>query len=592
MSLTAQTISTFFAALALCLAIQDRPARLGDIPSAPEKRGNSTIRGVVTYADTGRPVRYAVVSVLDDEGAGAWPSFIVTNRHGEFVLEHVPAGRYVVFVTSPGILRPRRLPGATGPMVTQLRLSGESFTEAVVNGTDSVEVKVQAVRGGVITGRVVTEDDQPVANADLRLFKRENGKWTPLESPWYQHSTDREFKTDPSGVYRVAGLVAGEYLVRVSEGSLRYDGESQPEEGAYSNGYLMAVYYPAATSIDDAQAVSVIEGSESTGVDIRMPDRPAHTISGTLIFGKDNEPAASAEIKIERTDEIAYSDPESNAALLSDDMGKWEVQGVPAGEYFIRFGGSVRVGQDDDTEQIPVAPKRIRVRVEHDDVVVPDTKLSQGGSISGRITVDGKPPKRSYRVSAQPISKKLESAKDLQTGYVRDDGTFSILGLAAGKYTIGVSVADNQEYYVKSITRKGVDLTQSPLKVQGESAIEDVTISLGTDFATVEGRLAIPDDSAKKAELRDAIIILAPANDATRRFSRRLLTARPDAEGKFVVSCAPGEYFLTAVTYGEIKQLASPIDEDYFKKDNKKFERVKVKAGEKLKGPTVSAGSN
>jgi hypothetical protein len=102
----------------------------------------------------------------------------------------------------------------------------------------------------------------------------------------------------------------------------------------------------------------------------------------------------------------------------------------------------------------------------------------------------------------------------------------------------------------------------------------------------------VPDASPKKVELRDTVVILAPANDTTRRFSRDLLTAQPDAEGKFVISCAPGEYFLTAVTSGEIKQLASPIDEDYFKNDNQKFERVKVKAGEKIKGLTVSAGSN
>jgi hypothetical protein len=602
MSLTAQTISTFIAALALCLAIQDSPARLGDIPSPPEKPGNSTIRGVVTYADTGRPVRYATVIVLGDEGNGPWASGIVTNRNGEFVVKHVPAGRYIVFVSLPGILQPIRLPGTMGPLTAGFRLSGEPFTEAVVNGTDSVDVKVQAVRGGVITGRVVTEDDQPVANADIKLLKRENGKWTPLEPPWYR-SLGTKFKTDPSGVYRVAGLDAGEYLVRVSEGIVSSDEKSPPEEGAYTKGYLMAVYHPSATIINDAQAVSVIEGSE-TMVDIRMPDRTAHKISGTLTFGKDNEPAAYADILVERRDEIAYPDPESNAAARSDENGKWEVPGVPEGEYSIRFGGSIQV-KSSDNGYMTLAPKRIRVRVEHDDVVVPDTKLSQGGSISGRVTLNGKLSQRFLRVYAQPISEKRTSVStfydrrslagsplDVPMGYVQDDGTFWIVGLPPGKYAIVVSVVDNQEYYVKSITRKGADLTQSPLKVQGESVIEGVTISLGTDFATVEGRLMVPDASPKKVELRDTVVILAPANDTTRRFSRDLLMAQPDAEGKFVITCAPGEYFLTAVTSGEIKQLASPIDEDYFKNDNQKFERVKVKAGEKIKGLTVSAGSN
>jgi hypothetical protein len=219
--------------------------------------------------------------------------------------------------------------------------------------------------------------------------------------------------------------------------------------------------------------------------------------------------------------------------------------------------------------------------------------------------VDGKPPKRFYKVYAQPIPEKQTSAatfydrrslvgspRDLPTGYVREDGTFWIIAVPAGKHAIVASVVDNQEYYVKAITRKGVDLTRSPLKVQGESVIEDVAISLGTDFATIEGQLVIPGASAKKVEVRDAAVILAPANDTTRRFSRGLQTAQPDSAGKFVITCAPGEYFLTAITSAQIKQLAASIDEDYFKKNNEKFERVKVKAGEKLKGLTLPAGSN
>src|SRR5688500_362050 len=105
MSLTAQTISTFFAALALSLAIQV-PHGYSQIPTNQEREtGNSTIRGVVTYADTGRPLRYASVRVRNDKNGG-WVQDTVTNRHGEFSVKNVPAGHYLVFVHSPGILEP------------------------------------------------------------------------------------------------------------------------------------------------------------------------------------------------------------------------------------------------------------------------------------------------------------------------------------------------------------------------------------------------------------------------------------------------------------------------------------------------------
>lgn len=598
MSLTAQTISTCFAALALCLAIQ-LPRVSQDFPAA--KKGNSTIRGVVTYADTGHPVRYATVHIRNDTPAD-WAQETVTNRHGEFVISNVPAGRYIIVVGSPGILRPSLVPGP-GSYLAGLRLSGQRFTETVVNGTDSVDVKVQAVRGGVITGRVVTEDDQPLADADIKLLKRENGKWTPVREFWTGYS-DQKIKTDPSGAYRIAGLVGGEYLVRVNEGDAVSD-QSQPEDGAYTNGFFMAAYYPAATTVKDAQVVTVIEGTESTGVDIRMPERGVHTISGTVKFGPDDEPGASVELFVERADEIGYLDGGSGSATVrADENGRWELRGVPTGRYSIKVSGSVQVGPAEKAARVTVASKRVPVRVEYNDVVVPDIKLVQGSTISGRVTWDGNPPKShgqlyvraipASRLSADADSEpglRSRSAQEIAFGYLAENRNFWIVGLPAGKYSISLGGLQENNFYVQSMTRKGTDLKQSPLKVGEESDVKDVVIALATDFATVEGQLTRPEGSPK-LDLQDVVVILAPASDATRRFNRGLITVQPDAAGKFVVNCAPGEYFLTAVTSAEIKKLAKPIDQNYFKEDNQKFERVKVKAGEKVKAVSVPVGVN
>ena len=617
MSLTAQSIAIFIAALALCLAIQ--------VPHAysqnPEREtGNSTIRGVVTYSDTGRPVRYASVRVRNDRNGG-WHQDGVTNRNGEFVVKNVPAGHYIVFVHSHGILEPSFFPGP-GSFLARLRLSGETFTEAVVNGTDSVDVKVQAVRGGVITGRVVTEDDQPLANADIKLLKRENGQWTPVAATWTAGSSaEKQIKTDAGGVYRVAGLVAGEYLVRVSEGDTRSDSvsdRSHAQDGVYTNGFFMAAYYPSATSIKDAQTVTVIEGSESTGVDIRMPERPVHTISGTVKFspgdGQDDQSAKFAEILIERADEIGYANQDDGVVTVrADDNGKWEMRGLPAGDYSIRLGGAVQLGAQDQGSYVIVAPKRISVRVDYDDVVVPEIKLSQGSLIIGKVTWDGKPPKNPYQfnVRAIPASQLSAAATDAElhsqdpsalgilTGSLNTEGQFLIPGVPAGKYSIRLWGLEEDNYYVQSMTRKGVDLKQSMLKVGEDSEIRDIVIALATDFATVEGQLTrrqasqnASENASPKLDLQDVVVILAPANDATRRLNRGLITVQPDAQGKFAVNCPPGEYFMTAVTSAEIKKLAKPIDEDYFKQDNQKIERVKVKAKEKVKGLTVPVGVN
>ncbi|HEU4766830.1 MAG TPA: carboxypeptidase-like regulatory domain-containing protein, partial [Pyrinomonadaceae bacterium] len=251
MSLPAQTIRTILAAVVLCLcATQVKPQQSGE-------SANSTIRGVVVYADTGHPLRRAHVRVASIQGEGEMDT--VSDLRGRFVLENVPAGKFTVVAYAPGILKSDDARVGT--------------TEVVVNGTDSVEVKVRAVRGGVITGRVLTDDDQPVVNADVKLLRREAGKWVPVGHTWDPHREENiGLKTDASGVYRIAGLPSGEYAVRASEPSLPGDGVPGDDD-AYTDGSFMVAYHPAVTVLKDAQAISVTLGSESTGIDIRMTER-------------------------------------------------------------------------------------------------------------------------------------------------------------------------------------------------------------------------------------------------------------------------------------------------------------------------------
>ena len=88
MSLTGQTIRKIIPALAVCLVIFAPASKVAAqaIPAPPKKIGGSTIRGVVTYADTGRPLRNALVRLLANNG-GEGSSSVVSDRRGEFVFE-------------------------------------------------------------------------------------------------------------------------------------------------------------------------------------------------------------------------------------------------------------------------------------------------------------------------------------------------------------------------------------------------------------------------------------------------------------------------------------------------------------------------
>jgi carboxypeptidase family protein len=601
MILAARTILPVLAICLVILAAANTVATQGT-RQPPKEIGGSTVRGVVTYADTGRPLRNARVMLLaNDNGPGT--TIGITDFRGEFMMRHVPAGRFALIIDAPGILKPQEFGRAQSQLIARFRLSDnrDLFTEVVVNGTDSVNVKLQALRGGVITGRVLSEDDQPLADANVKILRSENGKWLPVP-PGVDLPSDEGLKTDAKGVYRIAGLPSGDYLVCVHEASVGTDGKPI-EEGGYVNGQLMVAYYPSATNVKDAQAITVVEASESTGIDIRLPDRAAYTISGR-IFGPNNEPAGYGEVIVGRTDAVGDVDEWVQTRTTSETDGSWRLTGVPAGDYVITMGGSIRVGTPEDGGYLAVLPKTIKVRVENGDVVVPDVKLGYGATVAGKITVDGKVPKRAYGLFPELVMADEENARVavnlLAPGrfryatndeYVKEDGSFRMLAVAPGKYWFQLPWRAEEGMYLNAVTRKGVDLMQSPFKVTSDTVLDDVVFALATDFATIEGELAPPSgkvDAAQKRSARDVTIVLAPATEATRRNGgRKLLMVQPDTQGRFSFSCAPGEYFVTAFTSAQVKNLPGPLNDEYFKKDTQKFTRVKVRAAEKLKGLTI-----
>jgi hypothetical protein len=604
MSLAVQSLRTIISSLALCLAIF---ASAGIIAAQEELRkpAGSTVRGTVTYSDTGRPVRNAKVAVYNNEPVASHIHGI-TDWRGKFVIEGISAGRYLLVVDAPGILMPQGVLTSPRPRIPQLSLSGERhlFTELVVNGTDSVnDVKIHAVRGGVITGRVVTDDDQPLPKAEIRLLRKQDGKWLPVNSTWNVYRIHRkELHTDPSGVYRIASLPAGDYLVRASESPLETDEKPVPDD-VYKSGSFMMAYHPSATSVEEAQTVTVVEGSESTNIDIRLPERTPYSISGRVL-GPENEPGFEARIRIERRDELGYVDSEYDAAAYGGTDGSWRIPGVPAGDYVITVSGPIKEEPREDAAMLGVAPIRFNIRVAGGDVVVPDTKLVGGARVSGRMTLDGKPIKESDKIFPRLLWEGAgafgtRSASDpmssiAQFSYmggtkVEEDGSFFITSLAAGKYRLAMSITA-KKFYLKSLTRKGVDLTQAPISLKDDTVLDEVVIALASDFASIEGEVALSEGQAKRSP-KDAIVVFAPANDATRRIAPELHTAQPDVAGKFTFTCAPGEYFIVALTPSQLKTL-SPITDEYFKNETKEFTRIKVRGGEKLKDLKIPMGTN
>ncbi len=558
-------------------------------PQTEDKPNGSTVRGVVVYSDTGRPLRHARVTLFT-VGSKLLVN-TASDLRGRFEFENVPEGKYRLTVEAPGLLTPYSNVARARTIVPESPFPDidELATQVTVNGIDSVDLKIKAVRGGVITGRVVNDDDQPVQHAEIRLLRREKGKWVPLWRTWTMHHEDAQ-RADATGVYRIAGLPSGDYLVRASEPSLA-DDYVPGDEDAYSNGSFFVAYHPAATRLKDAKFVSVTAGNETTGVDIRMAQQAPHTLSGTLKSELLGKPGSSFAITVERSDEAGFSTAIQNSTAGASKEGKWEVVGLPAGEYLVTIAGAAITVKDENVEHEHSLPKRITVKLQDQKVTILNTTLTLGAQVVGTVMLNGKPLARESSLTAavMPVEDSAgangttdQSDKpSFEIGLVNSNGKFSIAPLLPGTYWFEFFLAKPDEFYVKSVTRKGIDLMQTPFKLADDVLFEDVVVTLATDLVSVEGQLMLPE--AEQLTGGDVTVVMAPANEVTGRFNPGTRTLPAGAKGKVAFRSPPGEYLIAAIMTADYKTIAPQFDNEYFAKNAEKFLRIKLSAGEKVK---------
>jgi Carboxypeptidase regulatory-like domain len=172
-----------------------QPAR--DTPAQPSTAApGGRISGHVVAADTGRPVKRARVFLNAAELPGG--RGMLTDDSGAYEITDLPAGRYTLNVSKSGFVSlsyGQRRPLQAG---TPLQL---------LEGQQLKSVDFSLPRGGVISGRILDEDGEAVPGATVRVMRYQ-----------YQQGDRRltqagTAQTDDRGLYRVWGLMPGDYYV-------------------------------------------------------------------------------------------------------------------------------------------------------------------------------------------------------------------------------------------------------------------------------------------------------------------------------------------------------------------------------------------
>lgn len=517
------------------VVIEQRPNRPGVMPPPRDvaaEEGSGVLRGVVLGGENGRPLRRAVVRLHGAElREGRMAS---TDEQGRWELRDLPGGRFDLTASKAGYVSlqyGQRRPFERGRPV-ELR-----------NGQTLDDVNFNLPRGAVISGRIVDEFGEPVAEAMVAAMRYRyfNGRRRLVPA-------GRFAQTDDLGHFRIYGLAPGEYYLSAA---LR-GGMAMGMETDSRTGYA-PTYYPGTGSPQQAQRITVPLGGEMSG--ITFPLMPVRTvrISGTATDSK-GQPMAGAFVMLTETTESAggmmmFSVGGGNRVRPD---GSFTVSNVSPGEYMLqaqRMGG----GRD---EEVAIAT----VTVGSEDLSNVMLVATEPATLSGQIVFDRQPAAGAIKpgsivISALPVTESgtIRMFRTAADG-VNDDWTFEL------RPTQGPVLVRTRTlppgYAVKEVLLNGQDVTDTAIEFRPGAAVSGLQVVLTARQSAVAGSAT---DGSGQPALDYAVVIFEEDSARWGFMSRYQAMARPDQQGAFEVKgLPPGRYLAAALEYLEDGQEGDP----------------------------------
>lgn len=510
------------------------PARPAAPPRDAERKdatGTAIIRGRVVAGDTGKPLRRARITISAPElGSGNESQRTAsTNLEGRYEFRDLPAARYRMRVTRGGYLQldyGQRRPGETGRPVQ------------VAEGQTVDKVDFSLPRMSTISGRITDESGEPIEGVRVfsmrMMFFEGKRRLVPVGGS--------QITTDDEGEYRIARLSPGTYYVMATTKETWTVVENGQERLI---GYLPS-YFPGVGASTEARRVTLTTGQQLSTIDFAMVPGRASKVSGTALDSA-SRPFARVSLSEEVRGLGFASFGGGPGANVAGD-GTFTIPNVPPGEYTI-----TAIRRDGD----PGGPPEVAIStvfVDGHDVENVSLVGSSGGTVSGRVIIEGEtPPKMSLvnlsireALRNQPNPSVLGLQRNRNSQIVKEDGSFSIENVY-GNARFQLTLPDG--WMLKHVMHDGRDITDAVVALGSGQTMNDVQVVLTNRVTSISGRLA----DEKNAPLRDATVLVFDA-DATKWYetSRRVRSTRPDQDGQWQVKGLPaGDYLAIALDYVE-----------------------------------------
>lgn len=502
-----------------------------DRPTTESTKGSVT--GTVV-GESGQPLVGASVVVRRLNVVSISPRQLSTDNEGNFEARNLDEGLYSVTVSVPAYVMRARNPDTPAPLY---RL-GDS-------------VRLELIRGGVITGTVTNANSDPVVSVRVRALMVRDANGQEMKGPLPVMS---QAATDDRGIYRMFGLSPGTYIV---------------EAGGYGTANTSVItpydldgptYAPSSTR-DNATEVIVTSGQESS-VDVRYRAEPGHKVSGTVT----NLGAFGGSISLWPVDGGRMAS--TNTLQRPNDRG-FAFYGVADGVYDVVAQQSFAV--PGSAPNVAFSEGR-RITVKGADVTGLELTTKPLASLSGTIAMQPssapecagkrKPSLAETMVTIQRNRNSVESMPIIfqrTAAFAAPDknGSIEWKNLVSGQHAV-IPRFFARYWYLQSITlttlaaasakaalsNQKVDAARNWITVKSGDRLTGLTITLAEGAGSVRGRLTVTEGASVPPNLN---VILVPAEREKADEVLRYFAVDVGPDRTFSAdNLPPGRYWLIA----------------------------------------------
>jgi hypothetical protein len=470
------------------------PLILGFLFSLPIPAQNSGLSGRVTVE--GKPAARVLVILLPGQRAGGLPGQPLaqtsTDAEGKYRFTNLRAGSYDVTPRAPAYVFLNAKP-------RQYFVDPLGLAITVQDNEEIKDVDFALARGGVIAGRVSYPSGRPVIGEQIWLVRLENGKRQTFPNP------NRLNSTDDRGNFRLYGLPAGRYLVRLGV---------ETKNGGYAGGasrssFLAATYAPGTDNADEARVFELAAGQEITDANVKVGARQNSYEAHGRVVTEDGDQQAPPNTYVEA------------AAIAPDGKENFFFGGVPVSEKGRFVLPGIMPGRYRATAQIyfeggEYAPQSVVFEVKDEDVNDLKIVLPRGLSIEGVVVVENTsrrpaPPPTEIRVLVRiGAPGKPDSVR--KTGTPAPDGSFRLSGLIPGPAEIYAQGKNSLGLHLLRVERDGLAQTNNRLELAAGQSVTGVRIVCAYGTGVIVGRATIENGPLPPGVESDISIRRADAN--------------------------------------------------------------------------------